>query len=459
MRTFALSLPLVLAAACATVPMNDAAKKAATPPVFVENDYTAALADARERNVPLFIDAWAPWCHTCQSMNAFVLNDPALGKIADRFVWLKIDTERAENAAFVAKYPMDAWPTLFVVDPADEQVALRWLGSASVEQLERLLQDGERTIAAKQSGDGSGPEALLAKADQRYGEGRAEEAASLYREALAASSSRWDRRGRVVESLLFALSTTDQLEACARTALQEAAALPRSSSYANATATGLFCALEAPAGAAWRFEAIARLEEQVRDIMSGAAIRLASDDASSLYQARAMAREAQGDLTGRNALVEEWLGFLERTSKRARNAKERAVFDSHFVTAALMIGKPERALSVIERSEKDLPDDYNGPARRALLLKAMGRHEEAIAASDLALAKVYGPRKLRVLYDRAEIFLAKGERMKAVEALETATTYAATLADAQRPRRLVTKIEEKLVALKAEPMVPVTAGP
>ncbi len=28
---------------------------------FIENDYAAARAEAERRNVPLFIDMWAPW--------------------------------------------------------------------------------------------------------------------------------------------------------------------------------------------------------------------------------------------------------------------------------------------------------------------------------------------------------------------------------------------------------------
>lgn len=36
---------------------------AATPPVlpFVEDDYARVLKDARTRQVPIFIEAWAPW--------------------------------------------------------------------------------------------------------------------------------------------------------------------------------------------------------------------------------------------------------------------------------------------------------------------------------------------------------------------------------------------------------------
>ena len=28
---------------------------------FIDNDYTKALAVAKAKNVPLFVDAWAPW--------------------------------------------------------------------------------------------------------------------------------------------------------------------------------------------------------------------------------------------------------------------------------------------------------------------------------------------------------------------------------------------------------------
>jgi len=28
---------------------------------FIDNDYAKALAVAKAKNVPLFVDAWAPW--------------------------------------------------------------------------------------------------------------------------------------------------------------------------------------------------------------------------------------------------------------------------------------------------------------------------------------------------------------------------------------------------------------
>ena len=33
-------------------------------PAFIEDDYGAALRQAREKHLPLFVEAWAPWCQS-----------------------------------------------------------------------------------------------------------------------------------------------------------------------------------------------------------------------------------------------------------------------------------------------------------------------------------------------------------------------------------------------------------
>ena len=51
MRRLLLSLLLVASAT--------ASAKEALP--FIENDYAKAVARAKTKNLPLFVDAWAPW--------------------------------------------------------------------------------------------------------------------------------------------------------------------------------------------------------------------------------------------------------------------------------------------------------------------------------------------------------------------------------------------------------------
>src|SRR5437588_275434 len=118
-------------------------------------------------------------------MRSHVFTDGGLAKHAGRFVWLSVDTEKAVNAAFTEKYPIENWPTLLVIDSANERVAFKWLGSATVPQLARLFDDAEAAVANARQGDA--PDALLSRADQLYGECRAKDSADLYRRALAAA--------------------------------------------------------------------------------------------------------------------------------------------------------------------------------------------------------------------------------------------------------------------------------
>jgi hypothetical protein len=69
MRIASAALVFVLLAAAAPAPARAAApvaKGARAAPAakvlpFIANDYTRAVAEAKARRVPLFIESWAPW--------------------------------------------------------------------------------------------------------------------------------------------------------------------------------------------------------------------------------------------------------------------------------------------------------------------------------------------------------------------------------------------------------------
>ncbi|HEX7615290.1 MAG TPA: thiol reductase thioredoxin, partial [Thermoanaerobaculia bacterium] len=132
-------------------------------------------------------------------MRAFVFTDKALGRQAGRFVWLSINTEKRENAAVLAKYPIQASPTLFVVDPVAEKVVLKYVGAATVTQLQRILDDGAR--AAGRGNDGRKPDEGLAKADAFYSAGQNKKAAEAYRAALKSMAPSSPSYPRTVDSL------------------------------------------------------------------------------------------------------------------------------------------------------------------------------------------------------------------------------------------------------------------
>ena len=73
-----LALPILIAALASASVRSNAPEPGSSSVPFIADDYPRALRLARSMHRPLFIDAWAPWCHTCRSMRAFVFTDPAL---------------------------------------------------------------------------------------------------------------------------------------------------------------------------------------------------------------------------------------------------------------------------------------------------------------------------------------------------------------------------------------------
>ena len=374
-------------------------------------------------------------------MRATVWPDPALAKHAGRFVWLSINTEEAGNAPFVERSNILGYPTFLVIDSATEAIAMRWFGSLTVPQVERLLDDGERAVAAIER-----PEAAdaVVRADRLGADGQWAEAAALYTESLAAAPPSGPDRARLVESFVAALSNTDDSERCASLAVAEASAIERGPTFASVVVTGFGCATGAPDEATWKVQAVATLLPLVEEAL--AIENVLADDRSSFYGEIVSYRKDVGDAAGAKAMAERWLTFLETEAAKAAGIEARAAFDSHRVAAALELDDPGRAIPALEASERDLPDDYNPPARLAILYRAAGRLPDALAASDRALAKAYGPRKLRIYLTRSDLLADMGDAAAAKRALEEAIAFADTLPEAQRPKRLVEQLEAKLAS-------------
>ena len=376
-------------------------------------------------------------------MRAFVFTDPALARHAGQFVWLSIDTEKSGNAPFLTKFPVEAWPSFFILDSRTEKAALRWVGGATVPQLEKILEDGRRAVGGRERGI----EEVLARADALYGEGKNAEAAREYREALSRAPEGWRHYGRTVESLLFALLRVHDDAGCAQTAREAFPKLKKTGSAANVAGSGLDCALALKPDDPRRADLVAALAADSREVLSAPRPDIAADDLSSLYDSLASERKAAGDEEGRRKVLSERAAFLEGEASRAKSPEARAVFDSHRLSTYLDLNEPGRAIPVLEASERDFPDDYNPPARLALVYKAMKRYDDALAASDRALARAYGPRKIGILQTRADIYAAKGDAAAARRTMEETVRYAESLPAGQRSEKTIATLKKKLEAM------------
>jgi len=282
------------------------------------------------------------------------------------FVWLSIDTEDARNAPFVEQSAIAGYLKFLVIDSVTERIALRWLGSLTVSQVDRLLDDAERAVAAIARPEASD---AIVRADRLSTDGHAAEAVALNAEALAAERLSGPDRARAVESLVGAAGRADEAERCATIAATEAPAIERGPTFASVVVSGFACATEAPDEGPWKAGAVTTLLPLVEETMGLETVL--ADDRSSIYGTLVAYRKSAGDDPGAKALAVQWLDFLEAESAQAADVEARAAFDSHRVAAALGVGDPARAIPALEASERDLPDDYNPPARLVILYRAL----------------------------------------------------------------------------------------
>jgi len=352
------------------------------PPRFIEDDYARAIAEARARALPLFIDTWAPWCHTCLSMRAYVLSDPSLAPFAERFVFLSIDTERDDNAALVTKLGVRVLPTMYVVNPVEEKVVFSWPGSMTAAELSTMLEDA----------------------------------------SAAAAPVHWLDRSRATDTRVTELADTKRYPECVEAAAVEAPTLPAGTALFDVLRAGLDCAANLPAGSPARGRAdglVAFAEQAV-----SARTPVLADDRSDLYDYLVSALRALDRGEEARRFAGDWARMLEDEATRAPTPAARSVFDAHRLGAYLALGEPERAVPMLEQSAQDFPADYNPPARLATAYLAMKQNDDALAAVRRAQGLAYGPRKLRLWSLEADVLVAKGDRAGAKGALRAALDFA-----------------------------------
>src|SRR5262245_48706571 len=374
-------------------------------------------------------------------MRAYTWTDKALTRHAGRFVWLSLDMEKAKNAPARKQIGITAFPTLYVVDPSDGHVALRWLGGASVAQLERLFDDGE--LAVKGGAKGPALEALIA-ADRAYGAEKFAEACTQYVRALAAAPEGWPGYARAVESLVFAYGEADSDAATCRLADAAWSRIQGSVSAANVASSALSAAVELPDSVPQRAAWLARYEAACREVLADRSLPLTGDDRSGVYFSMEDARDAAKDSVGLRAVREEHVAMLEQHAARATSAEQRAVYDSHRLNLYTALGRPEAAVPMLEQSRKDFPDDYSPPQRLATAYKEMKRWPAALAASDEALTRAYGPRQFLVLGTRADIQLGMGDKAAAEKTLADAVARAEAMPEGQRSENTIASLKRRL---------------
>ncbi|HTJ83875.1 MAG TPA: thioredoxin family protein [Polyangiaceae bacterium] len=411
----------------------------ATPPRFEER-FDVAVDAARAGKKLVFVDAWAPWCHTCLSMRKEVLDRPELSRFSDRIVFAAIDTDRPESAAFLERYAMRVWPTFFVIDPENGAVLAMYGGSGTLGEIEALLEAG---LVAR-AGRGVG-ERKLAEAHDAYVKKDAARAADLYVEAAGTVSNA--RRAEALLGAIRALSELGKPERCVEYGTAHAAEVPGSSTPIDFTYYLKECVDDLAAGAA-KDEAAAfvraRVDAFAAEPPSGASV----DDRADLLGLAAEIAEGAGDKARATKLQEERLALLEAAAAQAKTPEEAHVYDYERMGALLALGRGAEAVRMFEGRTADLPTSYEPYARLASTLLAMNETRAALAPLDKAIELSYGPRRLRYLASKSDALTKLGDLAGAVKALEIEVAGWRALPASQGGEPRVAAAEKRLAAAR-----------
>ena len=126
---------------------------------FHKGSWEEVLAEAKAKNRPIFVDAYATWCGPCKYMAAEVFTLEEVGAYMNKnFINYKLDVDvKGDGTAFSEKYGVKLLPTLFYFAP-DGSLMHKTVGGASAESFlknsKEALAEETQLYAQKKQYDG-----------------------------------------------------------------------------------------------------------------------------------------------------------------------------------------------------------------------------------------------------------------------------------------------------------------
>jgi len=365
------------------------------------------------------------------------LADQKLARYAGQFVWLTLDYDKPQNAAFMTQHGIQGTPTFFVLNPATGDATATEPDAMTLQELIGFLERGKSGMQATIKNP---LDTALARGDELVARNDAAGAATAYSETLRLAPKTGAAHERAVASLLTAWYMAEQWKTCGELAVNEAPKMSRGAMFGRVVLGGLDC-VDQGGSEVWAVAARKSLDPLAAEAIAlPATVR---DHRFELY--RELMREAQsrGDQITVLKWGNQWLAELDST--KFANDDERSALDIARVDAAKLMGDPSRVLPALIASEKAMPENYNASLRLAQMELAAKRYEDAIAACDRGLPHVTGPvGRVWLMQVKADALNQSGKRAEAHSVLEQALPVAQQIASVQVRDAYVQRINASL---------------
>jgi thioredoxin-like negative regulator of GroEL len=372
---------------------------------WLQDDFGKAVACAQQSGRPIVVDIWAPWCHTCLSMQTTVFTDPSFAKDKDRFVFVALDGDKETNADALASLSISAWPTFYVL-AADKSVLARYVGGASVAQFHEFLEAGLRA----RSGGAAGADARLLGAERALAIKDYIAAEQELTGALAAAPADWKRRPDVLVSLIMTKLRRKDLAGCLDVAEQNLDKTGNTAAVTDFMVTALTCADQREKDEPDRVKKLReRAVARWQTLLADPAAELSVDDRSDAMASEREVLDTLGKKDDAKRLAEQQLALLNEAASKAPTPLAAMTYNWQRAEVSVYLGRPLEIVPALEKSAKDLPDEYDPRARLGWVYWKAGKLDEAAKWTDEALKLVYGPRRGRILTQRADIAAAAGD--------------------------------------------------
>jgi thiol-disulfide isomerase/thioredoxin len=413
---------------------------------WVEDDWKAASAQSKAQNKPVFADMWAPWCHTCLSMQTTVFIDPSLAPYVERFVWLAADTDKEINADLMGLVDMNMWPTFFVLDGDDGSVQGSFAGGASIAQIRDFLDDSEAAYLdahGKSLAEGD-PRRPLREGARALREKRYADADAAYDKALNMAKPDWSRRPDVLVDQIRSRYKGQDWKGCFKLAKAKIAevAPAKAASVTDFSYYARRCAEHVDDKKAKALRET--LRKTLTELEGASEAALSIDDRSDLLANLRELHLADADEAAAKASAEKQRDLLAKAFNEAKSPRIAMTYNWPRAEVHVYLGEGEALLPDLQKSVRDLPEEYDPPYRLAWVLHQLERDRDALGFAQKATKLAYGPRKAHVLSLLSDIQAAIGDARGSKTSLQSALKLLQTLPATQRNDDAIAAMRERV---------------